>query len=313
VNKLVRRSATLDYSRLPTERPHPRAAELDHLSTGELVDLLLTEEANAVAAVARARAAVTRGALVVADVLARGGRLIYAGAGTSGRLGVLDAAELPPTFGSDPQKVIALLAGGARAVTHAVEGAEDRPADGARAVEKLRIGASDVLCAIAASGATPFTLGALSAARKRGARTLLITCTPRRRAADRTLADVVIVAHVGPEVIAGSTRLKAGTATKLILNALSTAAMVRLGKVYRGRMVDLVATNEKLRRRAVRIVEELGEVSSAEARALLKSARGKVKIAVAAALLDTTIAQARARLEQVGGNLVALERKKRAT
>ena len=244
-----------------------------------------------------------RAAELFAAALTVGGRVVYVGAGTSGRLGVLDAAELPPTFGSDPRQVIALLAGGRAAITRAVEGAEDRGHEGERAIATLSVSPADLVIAIAASGITRYSRAALSEGRRRGARTVFITCA--RPPADLA-CDVLIRVDVGPEVIAGSTRLKAGTATKLILNAISTAAMVRLGKVWRGRMVDLVATNAKLRERARRTVEELGGVSPQRAAALLTRAGGSVKLAVAAALLGLPIKAARARLDAVGGRLSAL-------
>jgi N-acetylmuramic acid 6-phosphate etherase len=226
------------------------------------------------------------------------------GAGTSGRLGALDAAELPPTFGSDPRRVVALLAGGPRALTRAVENAEDRPEAARRALARMRIGAGDFVCAIAASGVTRFTRAALDEARRRGAATAFVTCVDDPRHADA--ADVTIAVPVGPEVVAGSTRLKAGTATKLVLNAISTAAMVRLGKVFRGRMVDLVARNAKLRARSLATIEELAGVSRRRAVALLDGAGGRLRLALAAALLDAPIADAEARLDAAGGRLAAL-------
>ncbi|MSP63084.1 MAG: N-acetylmuramic acid 6-phosphate etherase [Myxococcales bacterium] len=298
-----RRPPPVDYRTLATEQIHPRADRIDRLSTDEVVALLLAEEARAVRAVARRQKAIVRAARLFAATLAGDGRVIYAGAGTSGRLGVLDAAELPPTFGTDPGRVIALLAGGPRAITHSAEGAEDRPAEATQAIARLQVGPGDLVCAIAASGVTPFTLAALVEAGRRGAATVFITCSPRP---GRALADVTIAVPVGPEVIAGSTRLKAGTATKLVLNAISTAAMIRLGKVYRGRMVDLCATNAKLRQRALRMVEELAAVSPRRAARLLTDAKGRVKIALAAALLDLPIADAEARLDAAGGSLAAL-------
>ncbi len=292
----------VDYSTVATEQPHPDAESLDLLSTEDLVAVLIDDEAAAFRAVASLKREIARAAALVADAFAAGGRLVYAGAGTSGRLGVLDAAELPPTFGVDPRRAVALIAGGRRAVTRAVEGAEDRARDADAALARLRVGPRDVVCAIAASGITPFTRAALAAARRRGARTLFVTCA----AADGAAADVVLRAAVGPELIAGSTRLKGGTATKLILNAISTAAMVRLGKVYRGRMVDLRATNAKLRQRARRIVAELGGVPLRRADALLARAGGRVKLALAAAILGISVADAQIRLTAAGGSLARL-------
>ncbi len=234
-----------------------------------------------------------RGVRAVVDALSAGGRLLYVGAGTSGRLGALDAAECPPTFGVSPRTVQAVLAGGPRALSRAVEGAEDDADAGAAALRKRKVGARDVVCGISASGTTPFVLGALAYARRVGARTLFVCCNARRG-----VADVVIAPVTGPELIAGSTRLKAGTATKLVLNALSTAAMVSLGKVYRGRMVALAPTNAKLRERAVRMVRELTGLSAARARALLVSAGGEPQVALAMRITGLDAAGARRALKR---------------
>ncbi len=302
------RAARPSLRALATETPHPRAAALDDLSTRDLVALLLDEERHAFTAAAAAGDDIARAADLFAAAIEGGGRVVYVGAGTSGRLAALDAAELPPTFGTDPRRVVALIAGGRRAIDRAVEGAEDRADDACRALARLRVGPRDLVVAIAASGVTPFTCAALDEARRRGARTAFVTCGEAGGS-----ADVTIHASVGPEVVAGSTRLKAGTATKLVLNALSTAAMVRLGKVWRGRMVDLVASNAKLRARARRTVEELGGVSPRRAAALLAAAEGSVKLALAAALLGAPIAEARARLDEAGGRLdrLAIHRARR--
>jgi N-acetylmuramic acid 6-phosphate etherase len=296
-----------DYGALPTESPHPRGEELDRLSTEQVVTLLLDEEVAAAQVVARAAPAIARAAERFAATLAGGGRVVYAGAGTSGRLGALDAAELVPTFGVAPGRVVAVVAGGPAALRRSVEGAEDRPAAGARAIAALEVGARDLVCGIAASGVTAFTRAALEEAARRGAGTLFVTCAPAPE--QPPAAELVIALPVGPEVVAGSTRLKAGTATKLALNAISTAAMVRLGKVYRGRMIDLVATNAKLRARALRMVAELGGVDRARAAALLAEAGGRVRPALAAALLDLPVAEAAARLDAAGGQLARLARR----
>lgn len=215
---------------------------------------------------------------LAASVLRTGGRVFYVGAGTSGRLGVLDAAEIPPTFGTPPEHFQALIAGGSKAIFRAIEGAEDNEHAGGKAVAKLaRKG--DLVIGISASATTPFVRGALTRARKNKAHTALVTCNPA--SADRKLADLFVLPDTGPELIAGSTRLKAGTATKLVLNAVSTAAMVALGKVYRGRMVDLRPTNEKLRTRSQRIVQELTGLSEANAKKLLVKAGGSPKVALA--------------------------------
>ena len=230
-------------------------------------------------AVAGAMSEIARAAEAARDALAAGGRLVYVGAGTSGRLGALDAAECPPTFGARPEQVIALIAGGPRALRRAVEGAEDDAGDGARQIRRARVAPADLVIGISASASTPYVLGALAQARQAGARTVLVCCNAI--APDRRAAEIVIALDTGPELIAGSTRLKAGTATKLVLNAISTAAFVLLGKVYRGRMVDLRPTNEKLRARAERIVTELTGLPERDARTLLLRARGSPKLAVA--------------------------------
>jgi N-acetylmuramic acid 6-phosphate etherase len=214
----------------------------------------------------------------VAASLGSGGRLIYAGAGSSGRLAALDAAECVPTFGADPRQVVALVAGGSRALVRAVEGAEDRAGEARRAVSRLRVGARDVVCGICASGVTPFVLAVLRDARRRGARTILLTCAPRP--AHRRLADLIIAPRVGPEVLAGSTRMKAGLATHAILHTLTTGAMVRLGKVYGNRMVDIRPTSRKLRARARRIVMDLTGMSARPAAALLARAGGRPTVAL---------------------------------
>ncbi|MGZ3407747.1 MAG: N-acetylmuramic acid 6-phosphate etherase [Polyangia bacterium] len=293
-----------DYARLATEAAHPKSAHLETLSTEELVTLLVTEERRAPRAAFAARKQIARAADRVAAALRAGGRLFYVGAGTSGRLGALDAAELPPTFGSSPAQVIAVVAGGPRALQRSVEGAEDRPQSAAQRLQRHGLETRDVVCAIAASGVTPFARAALAYARERGAATIFVTCAPDTAHAD--LADLVIAAPVGPEVLAGSTRLKAGSATKMILNALSTATMVSLGKVYRGRMVDVVASNEKLKDRARRIVGELCHVDERTARSLLKRAGGRPKLAVARHALGVGAVEATAARAAAGDNLHTL-------
>ncbi len=286
----------------PTERLHPRAGDLDLLSVEAVVRRLHQEDLAAVRAVRPALPALAEAARAVADALRAGGRLLYLGAGTSGRLGVLDASECPPTFGTDPRQVRATLAGGSRALTRAVEGAEDDTDAGAQAVRRLRAGPRDVVCGISASASTPYVLGALAEARRRGARTVLVCCnTP----GPRTRVDILILAVTGPELVAGSTRLKAGTATKLILNALTTAAFVSLGKVYRGRMVDVRPSNAKLQARAVRMVAELTELPTPQARRLLREAGDSVKVALAMHFTGLGAPEARERLRTA--SLRALE------
>jgi N-acetylmuramic acid 6-phosphate etherase len=274
----VGRSRSAPVALPPTEGLNPRADGLDLLSAEEIVRRLHQEDRLAVRAVHPALGEIASVARAVADGLRAGGRLLYVGAGTSGRLGVLDASECPPTFGVSPSQVQAVIAGGRRAMTRAVEGAEDDAEAGAEALRRLRVGPGDVVCGIAASARTPFVLGALAEARRRGARTALVCCN---RPGPRVRVDHVLLAETGPELVAGSTRLKAGTATKLILNALTTTAFVLLGKVYRGRMVDVRPTNAKLRARAARMVAELTDLAPAAARRLLEAAGGEVKVALA--------------------------------
>jgi N-acetylmuramic acid 6-phosphate etherase len=263
------------------------------------------EDLAAVRAVRSALPALAEAARAVADALRAGGRLLYVGAGTSGRLGVLDASECPPTFGSPPSQVQAVIAGGRRALTRAVEGAEDDKAAGAQAVRRFRAGSRDVVCGISASASTPYVLGALAEARRRGTRTVLVCCNPP---GPRTRVDILILAVTGPEVVAGSTRLKAGTATKLILNAITTAAFVSLGKVYRGRMVDVRPANAKLQARAVRMVAELTELPLVKARRLLSAAGGSVKVALAMHFTGLGREEAQERLQHA--SLRTLEQKK---
>jgi N-acetylmuramic acid 6-phosphate etherase len=292
-----------DYATLPTEQPNRRLAALDRLPTDRLVATITREDRRAAASVAAVRRPLARAVDLVADALESGGRLVYAGAGTSGRLGVLDAAECPPTFGVSPRRVVGVIAGGRRAIWRAVEGAEDRSRDARRVLGLLRVGPRDVVCGICASGVTPFALAALREARRRGARTIAVTCAPSTEL--RALADVVVAPRPGPEVLAGSTRMKAGLATKMVLHTLTTGAMVRLGKVYGNLMVDLRPASRKLRARALRIVGELTGLPPAPARALTRRAGGRPAIALVMYRLGLDAAGARRRLAAHGGSLRA--------
>jgi N-acetylmuramic acid 6-phosphate etherase len=287
------------YDRLPTERPNPRTRELDRLSPLELARLMHRADAEAIRAVGRVAPSIGRAVELIVDSLSRGGRLVFVGAGTSGRLGVLEAAECPPTFGTQPSLVQAVIAGGRSAVFRSAEGAEDDSAEGARQLRR-RTRAGDVVVGIAASGVTPFVRGALGEARRRGARTILVTCNPR---VPRRAARVVIALAVGPEVLAGSTRLKAGTATKVTLNALTTATFARLGKVYGNRMVDLRPRSAKLRARACRLVVIVGKVSAPAAARLLRKAGGSAKLAIVMARLGVGANQATRMLRGASGSL----------
>lgn len=289
-----------DRSGVPTEGVHPRSIGLDVLPTVDLLALMSEEDERAVHA---ARAETKRIAEMVEEIVPRfraGGRLIYVGAGTSGRLGVLDASECPPTFLVDPLRVVGIIAGGDAALRRSSESLEDDP-QGARAeLERLDVGRLDTVVGVTAGGTTPYPLGALPIARSRGALTALVTCgsVPEGHAADH-----VIRLETGPEVLAGSTRLKAGTATKLVLNMISTALMVRLGKVHDGLMVDVSATNDKLRDRAARIVVRLVGGSREEALALLDDAGGRVKTAVVMRSLRVSRGDAEALLDASDGSL----------
>lgn len=264
---------------LPTTEKRNRASEnIDQLSTQEIVDLINAEDSAIPDAVARQRTQIAGAVDVIVSRFKGGGRLFYVGAGTSGRLGVLDASECPPTFGVSPSLVQGIIAGGRRALVRSAEGAEDHPEDGAAAIDKRQVRANDAVVGLAACGMTPFVLGALERARQIGAATVFVTCAPE--AVEHIPAEIVINPVVGPEVVTGSTRMKAGTATKLVLNTLTTAAMIRLGKVYGNLMVDLKAINEKLRDRSIRIVMEVTGLDRSRARRLLARAEGKVKAAI---------------------------------
>jgi N-acetylmuramic acid 6-phosphate etherase len=259
-----------------TEQSNPRSENLDTLSTPELVQLFVNEERYVEEALRAQQPALVRAVDLVSDAMAKGGRLYYAGAGTSGRLGVLDASEIPPTFSAPPDLIQGIIAGGATALHKAIEGAEDQPEYGALAVAQRGVRDCDVLCGLTASGRTPFVLGALARARKLGARTILITCNPKRNPNAQPW-DVEIDLPTGPELVTGSTRLKAGTATKVALNLLSTAAMVRMGRVRGNRMVDVGISNEKLRDRGTRIVAETLKIPYVDARQRLEAAQWNVR------------------------------------
>ena len=284
-----------------TEAINPATTAIDTLATREIVALIAAEDARVVPAVAATGDALARLADVVVERIRRGGRLIYIGAGTSGRLGVLDAAECPPTFGTDPGLVVARIAGGPRALTEAVEAVEDDVELGERDITDLQVGARDVVLGIAASGRTPYVLGAIAEARRRGAYVAGLACT--HPSVLSSAVDLMIAPLPGPEVITGSTRMKAGTAQKLVLNTLSTTVMIRLGKTFGNLMVDVQPTNEKLRRRAARIVVEVTGVTPDEASGLLEAAGYEVKTAVLMALAELTVEEARKRLAVSGGHI----------
>jgi len=289
------------FDHLETEGRNPAAARLDELTPLELVRLMNAEDGRVIGAVASQEAAIARAIEVIADRLRGGGRLVYVGAGTSGRLGVLDASECPPTFSSPPGQVVGVIAGGYEALTRAVEGAEDHPEYAEADLAKIGLSAADVLVGIATSGRTPYVLGALAYARRIGAFAIGLACTSAAELLAE--ADLAIVPVVGPEVVSGSTRLKAGTATKLVLNLLTTGAMVRLGKTFGDLMVDLRATNVKLRARSGRIVRQLTGLDAAGADALLQRCGGELKTALVAQLAGVTPDEARQRLAAADGRV----------
>ena len=299
----------LRYERLVTERANRASAHLDRLDARGIAALMNREDARVVRAVARVARDIAGAVNLIVAALRSGGRLIFVGAGTSGRLGVLEAAECPPTFGTPPSLVQGIMAGGRAAVFRSREGAEDDARAGAQAI-RARARAGDVVVGVSASGVTPFVRGALTAARRVGAKTVLVTCNARvasRASAGRSRANVTIAPDPGPEVLAGSTRLKAGTATKLVLNTLTTASMARVGKVYGNRMVDVQPRSRKLRARAARLVAELGDVSPARARQLLAAANGRVPVAIVMARRRLRSAAAAEALRAAGSLRTALE------
>lgn len=283
-----------------TEQRNPRTANIDLASPLEIVDLMNAEDRRAAEAVATQRESIAQAIALVESAFRSGRRLFYIGAGTSGRLGILDASECPPTFGSDPELVQGIIAGGPAAVFRSQEGAEDSPEGGAEAIATAAVQAGDVVVGIAASSTTPFVRGALLKARALGAATVLVACTP----IDPDFASqltTTIVPVVGPEVVTGSTRLKAGTATKMVLNMLTTGAMIRIGKTYGNLMIDLRATNAKLTDRSERITMVVTRLDRDAARELLQRADGRVKIAIVMHALGVDANAAEQALQQAGG------------
>lgn len=292
---------------LLTEQSNPNSADLDRLTSVELVDLFVSEDARVLDAIRQSRSDIANAIDRTAQALADGGRLFYIGAGTSGRLGVLDAAECPPTFCTPPELVQGILAGGKEALVRSSEALEDRAEDGAQALCDRQVSARDVVVGITAGGTTPYVRGAIAQAKQIGATSIFIACVPREQVPSE--ADINIRLLVGPEVLAGSTRLKAGTVTKLVLNILSTSVMVKLGKVYGNRMVDVSVTNAKLRDRAIRTLMDLAELPRPDAEALLDRCQQRVKLALLVHWSGLDVETARSQLEACGGHLrKALER-----
>jgi N-acetylmuramic acid 6-phosphate etherase len=286
----------------PTERRNPRTATIDSASAIEIVDLIAAEDATVPGVVAAARTEIAGAIDLIEAAFRAGGRLLYVGAGTSGRLGVLDAAECPPTFGTPPEMVVGIIAGGLQALVKSVEGAEDDVNAGIGEMDARRVGPHDVVVGIAASGTTPFVRAALGRAQALGAGTVVVSMS-QPPALLRETCDVVITVPVGPEVVTGSTRMKSGTATKLVLNMLTTGAMIRLGKTYGNLMVDLRAWNDKLVDRSRRIIMETTGLGRDASRAVLAAAGGSVKTAIVMARREVDRNEAERLLEQHAGRL----------
>jgi N-acetylmuramic acid 6-phosphate etherase len=284
------------WQSLPTEAINPATLAIDKLPAAGIVDLMLSEDRKMLAAVQRERDRIALGADMIAKSLRKGGRVVFVGAGTSGRLGVLESAEMPPTFGTDSEVVQAIMAGGKGAILKAREGSEDNYEEGARAITRLQPTKHDVVVGVSASGMTSFVRGALTSARQAGARIIFVTCDPRTEL--QTFVDLTIAPAVGPEVIAGSTRLKAGTATKLVLNMLTTSAMVLTGKTYGNLMVDVQINSDKLRDRARRIVQMVTGLEGDDIEKLMKKARWNVKVAIVMQKTGLSYQKAMARLRK---------------
>lgn len=286
---------------LTTEQNNPESVAIDQMDPIQIAMLMNREDLKVVAAVERVLPEIARSIETVTERVQAGGRLIYIGAGTSGRLGVLDASECPPTFNTPPALVVGLIAGGHRALTNAIEGAEDNRQAGEEDLRGVEVDAKDVVCGIATSGRTPYVLGGLAYARSLGAATLGVTCNEVSELSE--VCDVLIAPVVGPEILSGSTRLKAGTATKMVLNMISTGTMIRIGKTYGNWMVDLRATNVKLKDRSIRIVSGITGLDRQRAESLLARCDGEVKTAIVSQALGVEKIEAQERLKAAAGRL----------
>lgn len=286
---------------LTTEGRNPASEAIDRMSAAQIVRLMNSEDSQVVTAVGRESTQIAQAIDLIADRLSMGGRLIYLGAGTSGRLGVLDASECPPTFSSPPEMVVGLIAGGKGALTQSIEGAEDHPEFAVSDLTSISLSSSDILMGIGTSGRTPYVLGGIEYAKTVGAFTIGFSCNQNSPIAN--IADLAITPVVGPEVVSGSTRLKAGTATKMVLNMLTTGAMVKLGKTYGNRMVDLTAVNQKLKIRSVRLVMELTSLDETAAKHLLDDCDGELKTAIVAQRSGLPADKARQVLSRFDGHL----------
>ena len=294
-------STTSKWQSLPTEQINPNSLAIDKTAVRDIIDMVVNEDRKVVAAVHKEKEKIAHGVEIITQSLRKGGRVIFVGAGTSGRLGVVEAAEMPPTFGTPARIVQGIMAGGQTAVFQAKEGVEDNYEEGGRSIARLRLSARDVVIGVSASGITPFVRGALTRGRKAGAKIIFVTCWPGSEL--QTFVDLLIAPAVGPEIIAGSTRLKAGTATKMVLNMLTTIAMIKWGKTYGNLMVDVRTGSEKLKDRAKRILGVVTGLEPDEAEALLKRARWNVKAAIVMQKANLTLPQAMKRL-RAADNLV---------
>lgn len=288
------------YSKLPTEQANPRSKNIDRVSIEKIIAIINQEDEQVPKAVAKAKLQIAKAVKLIVRSIKTDGKIFFAGAGTSGRLGILEAAECPPTFGTAPSLIQGIIAGGNKAVFRSVEGAEDNEKK-AISIFNRKISSKDVVIGIAASGITPFVRGALKAARSKKAATILISCNASSPL--KKQADCVITLNVGPEVITGSTRLKAGTATKLVLNTLTVTAMIQIGKVYKNWMVDVQPRNKKLEARALRLIERLGSVDSKKALLCFEKAKRNVKLAIIMAKKDWNRSLAQKKLNEHSGFL----------
>ena len=293
----------MDLSRLTTERRNPASAHIDSCTTLEMVTIMQQEDSKIASAIKKILPEIARAIDATSQRLENGGRLFYLGAGTSGRLGILDASACPPTYGTDPELVQGLIAGGIPAIFRAQEGAEDNPDLAVHDLKEHGFSAKDVLVGIAASGRTPYVIGGLKYARELGALTIALACSEHAEIA--ALADIALTPVTGPEVVTGSTRMKAGTAQKLVLNMLSTGTMIKLGKVYGNLMVDVKASNKKLEERAIRIVMEGSGCERTEAEKALKGADGHAKLAILMVVAGVSAGEGKALLERTAGHLAA--------
>ena len=284
------------WQSLPTEAINPVTLAIDKTGVPDIIDMIVNEDRKVIAAVHKERERIAHGVEIISKSLKKGGRVIFIGAGTSGRLGVVEASEMPPTFGTSPTLVQAIMAGGQEAVFKAKEGVEDNYEEGARSIARLRLTNKDVVIGVSASGMTPFVRGGLTRARKAAAKIIFVTCWPGSEL--QNFVDLQIAPAVGPEIIAGSTRLKAGTATKMVLNMLTSISMIKIGKTYGNLMVDLRCGSEKLKDRARRIVTTVTGITYDEADALLRRAKWNVKAAIVMQKADLTLPQALKRLKK---------------